>query len=438
MRILNRPMFKYGGPIKEGVMHGMKNGGSMGEPQGKNLVGDPVYPKTDGRAHHFAFGGLGLAGLYAGARATLPWIIRQGARYLPKVKRMFGTTTPASITRGGPRVGEAVGSHTPITINPAKFNPNWLGRDPLVRTVGAAGKAIFNPTTGGLAAKGLRMATSPSSVLIGGLWYANGRWFNKKGDELDPNSTEVADAKAGAKWDPGAGADQYDPSTSASALAAAAKKARTEKLSKYLDMMGYDRAKKTAMSDALIDASAIVQQGTEEGGSLKHADWSKMINQAIQTTSKRLDKPEQIREAVGLMMTKGAIDKDIASGKESEAEKTMKLLGISKAEYKKKFLDQKSFAENKVIAFKTRSGQDAIDTAAEITYGPINGNIINVSDFADVYETMKDKTGDDDRTIVIKYTQAEINANPEKFNDGRYTVGENLVTIKDNKVISVE
>ena len=282
------------------------------------------------------------------------------------------------------------------------------------------------------------MATSPSSVLIGGLWYANGRWFNKKGDELDPNSTEVADAKAGAKWDPGAGADQYDPSTSASALAAAAKKARTEKLSKYLDMMGYDRAKKTAMSDALIDASAIVQQGTEEGGSLKHADWSKMINQAIQTTSKRLDKPEQIREAVGLMMTKGAIDKDIASGKESEAEKTMKLLGISKAEYKKKFLDQKSFAENKVIAFKTRSGQDAIDTAAEITYGPINGNIINVSDFADVYETMKDKTGDDDRTIVIKYTQAEINANPEKFNDGRYTVGENLVTIKDNKVISVE
>ena len=65
-------------------------------------------------------------------------------------------------------------------------------------------------------------------------------------------------------------------------------------------------------------------------------------------------------------------------------------------------------------------------------------NYINASDFKDVYETMKEKTGDDDRTIVIKYTQAEINANPEKFNDGRYTVGENLVTIKDNKVISVE
>ena len=46
MRILNRPMFKYGGPIKEGVMHGMRNGGRAA------LVGNPVYPQTGGREHH--------------------------------------------------------------------------------------------------------------------------------------------------------------------------------------------------------------------------------------------------------------------------------------------------------------------------------------------------------------------------------------------------
>ena len=45
MRILNRPMFKYGGPIKEGIMHGMKNGGSMREAQQWNTVGSPVFPK---------------------------------------------------------------------------------------------------------------------------------------------------------------------------------------------------------------------------------------------------------------------------------------------------------------------------------------------------------------------------------------------------------
>ena len=47
---------------------------------------------------------------------------------------------------------------------------------------------------------------------------------------------------------------------SAEELAAEAKAARTAKLEKYLDTMGYDKAKKTAMGDALIDASAIVQE----------------------------------------------------------------------------------------------------------------------------------------------------------------------------------
>ena len=97
-----------------------------------------------------------------------------------------------------------------------------------------------------------------------------------------------------------------------------AKKQQNERLKSYLDMMGYDRAKRGALDKALIDASALVQDATTEAGSLKEADWGKLINRAIQTTSKRLDKPEQIREAVGLMMTKGEIEKDIAAGKGSQ------------------------------------------------------------------------------------------------------------------------
>ena len=52
MRTLSRPMFNMGGPIKQGVMHGIrepyKGGGKAA------LVGNPVYPKTGGREHHFA------------------------------------------------------------------------------------------------------------------------------------------------------------------------------------------------------------------------------------------------------------------------------------------------------------------------------------------------------------------------------------------------
>ena len=49
MRTLNRPMFRYGGPIKEGVMSGIrepkKNGGSMTQ---------RVQPSTDGSRPGYA------------------------------------------------------------------------------------------------------------------------------------------------------------------------------------------------------------------------------------------------------------------------------------------------------------------------------------------------------------------------------------------------
>ena len=416
MRILNRPMFKYGGPIKEGVMHGMKNGGSMGEPQGKNLVGDPVYPKTDGRAHHFAFGGLGLAGLYAGARATLPWIIRQGARYLPKVKRMFGTTTPASITRGGPRVGEAVGSHTPITINPAKFNPNWLGRDPLVRTVGAAGKAIFNPTTGGLAAKGLRMATSPSSVLIGGLWYANGRWFNKKGDELDPNSTEVVKAKAGSK--------DYGPHTkgaptmTASMIEAKAKADKEKRINALLDTMGYDKARKNAAYDALIDAGRMVsERGTLDPKNIGR----ELIDPIVAATSQRFDKPEQIREAVGLMQTKADIQKEMTKDETALANRVKELQILT---------GQKTLAgdtlEETAEAFFTRHGQ--------WPSGELLGNLARNKniDITEVVDTSTTATGLKDIGDPVEFMEGRIKKFKEKgieIPPGNYVVEDAIIII---------
>ena len=40
MKPLNRPMFKYGGPIKEGIMTGMKD-----NRQALNTVGSPFAPK---------------------------------------------------------------------------------------------------------------------------------------------------------------------------------------------------------------------------------------------------------------------------------------------------------------------------------------------------------------------------------------------------------
>ena len=52
MKILNRPMFRMGGPIKEGIMTGIREPKKQGGSMGAALVGNPAYPRTDGREHH--------------------------------------------------------------------------------------------------------------------------------------------------------------------------------------------------------------------------------------------------------------------------------------------------------------------------------------------------------------------------------------------------
>ena len=100
MRTLSRPMFNWGGPVKEGIMHGIrepkKHGGKM------LLVGQ--HPKEfqdkSGREKHLA---PILMGIAHAARMAAPWAMRMGARY---IKPLFGTTTPASMTRGAEYFGK--------------------------------------------------------------------------------------------------------------------------------------------------------------------------------------------------------------------------------------------------------------------------------------------------------------------------------------------
>ena len=289
MRPLHRPMFRYGGPIKEGIMHGMKNGGRAA------LVGNPVYPKTDGREHHnilktiFGWGSKGAnVGKAGGAGQGI--ITKKIAPYWNKFKNWYNKT---------PSKSKEMVVYDPKKIPPGIGTNRWYWEKGVLPTAGAvkwgAGKALPYATTGGL-------------ILSGGMWlWPDGTPANE--NEINQHLSTVPGLTSKSKK-PGRGDEGMyweDPAR----LAAEAKAARTAKMEKYLDTMGYDKSKDTALSNALIDASAIVQEGTDEAGSLKDADWSKLINRAIQSTSKRLDKPEQIREAVGLMMTKADIEKDM-------------------------------------------------------------------------------------------------------------------------------
>ena len=305
MRILNRPMFKYGGPIKEGIMHGMKNGGTAGV--GYGLVGDQRYPKTGGREHHWLFAPWLLGGAATAARVGIPMAARA-------VASRVGSAATGQAARSALQGGAAQTTKN-IAGNVAgvgargwkNLGQNWFSGDPLVKGSKWGWKTLTSPTANTWAQKGVKMAISPSSIIAGVAWYM---WPDGKERKTPPPQGIERGPPGGG--DPGMFATPEGPKPKSPAeVAAEAKAERNARLEKYLDTMGYDKAKKGAIGDALIDASAIVQAGTEEAGSLKKADWGKMINQAIQTTSKRLDKPEQIREAVGLMMTKADIEKDM-------------------------------------------------------------------------------------------------------------------------------
>ena len=94
MKPLNRPMFRYGGPIKEGVMSGIrepkKDGGSMNEPQAINTVGSPLAPTDSSGRQGYALPLMFLLG--QGARMAL----RPFGQFAMQQVAKRGITSPGS------------------------------------------------------------------------------------------------------------------------------------------------------------------------------------------------------------------------------------------------------------------------------------------------------------------------------------------------------
>ena len=403
MRILNRPMFRYGGPIKEGVMHGMRNNYASGQ---------RVMPSSDGSRPG-----------YGGPAVLLPWLWGTGARLLggqavKKVgqniasqagKKVIQGSTPANI-RGAFDIGskKIVDKVAPAATTGWKnLGKNWFSGDPLVKGSRWGWKTLTSPGANTLAQKAVKTVISPSSIIAGVAWYM---WPDGKERKTPP----PGGATGPKPWEANEGMYYKKPPVTKSAeeLAAEAKAARTKKLNKYLDTMGYDKAKSTAMGDALIDASAIVQGATDEAGSLKKADWGKMINQAIQTTSKRLDKPEQIREAVGLMMTKADIEKDL----EDPQVKRLRALQIEDAEEKLDRGFEKDMREF-ILARKEAPDKNQLERFARLTADEY-GIAFKKVDEKELEGLPEGATDEEIMTAVVG-------------EDGIYMIGQTIVRVKD-------
>ena len=452
MRPLNRPMFRYGGPIKEGVMSGIREPKKDG---GMLLVGQHPnrFKDAGGREKHVApivYGaGLGLARL-------APLALR-GAKAF---KNIFGTTRPFQGPVGSSVPGKLVASRakgvripssgsysgvkfarTPSTTSPSgaplgeMFVPNLLGRDPTVRLVGGVYKAVTDPRVTGVAGKAARLVISPTGAITG-LLYANGKFFNKDtGEEVPPppnaGDLKIGDRVTGTSGAPGGGdPDMYLEPQKSDGVELTAEERRAKNVERYRDIMDIKGMNKDAAYNSLIEASKLINESGDFKGDLKSG---KLINQIIGATSKAFDKPKATKDAIDTLILKGEIEKDIKA-----SDPSTKLLN----EYRLKQMEkidkdlQTGFAEAKIAASKNLSGQSAIDAAASVASENFKGNLITKTQLNDVMEKAK-KSGDiSEQNIIIAATTEVIK--DKNLPDGDYTVGDVLVTITEGQITDIK
>ena len=301
MKTLNRPMFRYGGPIKEGVMSGIReprrNGGSMGNDEGPRraaLVGNPIYPKgPDGRTGHYVTTAIGLG--LRGAAA--------GARYVPKIiNKIRGTAKPKINTTPdmtGMLPGAAGIPNAAAGAAAPGFFKSLIMGDPLVRAGIYGYKALTGAGAQSLGQKAVRVALSPTT-LASGVYFANGRYFNKKDEEV------IID-EAGDVVNTITEKEEVIQKTPAE-IKAAENKARMEKMDSYREIMDIKGMNKDAAYKSLIDASKIIQEG---GNLKKQLKDGSLISKVTAAASKNFDKVNATENALSSLLVKSKIESDL-------------------------------------------------------------------------------------------------------------------------------
>ena len=149
------------------------------------------------------------------------------------------------------------------------------------------------------------------------------------------------------------------------------------------------------------------------------------ISKAIGAFDKRLDKVDQLKEAAGLMQAKGIIEKDIRSSDNELKE-------LQKEKIRKDI--QKNFSDLKLVS--KIPGQKGVNIAAASSSDNYRGNLITQSDLSETIEKVKKNEGILDETVIIENITNET-IKDKNIADGDYTVGDALVTIEKGKVTAV-
>jgi len=298
MKILNRPMFRMGGPIKEGIMNGIQ------EPkrQGYNVSG-MVFPGDADRMLPDA------SKVFADVEKTI----------MPSTSINQGSMVPNS-TFLKPRFNEGMNTTEvikkfPASIDQNPYRPLSIGALEDRRLKNEMDRVDFerqkieslknrNTTDKYIIGKD---SQSGEEIKILNPNYGKEKYVDKRvvtGTTLPGTSIDDGDPKQ-------VGGINENPSGLETEKTPLTKKQKTDNI---LEMLGYDKAKKSALYDAMINAGQRISR-TGLGA-------DNLVSDVIADTSRSYDKPEKLREAANLMRVQQDLKLDqIAASKTGGATK---------------------------------------------------------------------------------------------------------------------
>ena len=383
MKPLKRPMFRSGGPIKEGIMDGMQDrpGYLIGGLIPLGMAAARVLPaavRGFKAARTFTPGKLGTFG-----RIKDIFLPKKGLR--------------APMAESGEGAGFAIGSF-------ARQNPFLALSTPSLATSAVTGVgpvALEAAKTGGKAL---------ANFLVPGERFDP---FKEGGDK----KTTETDTTGLKKVD---SFDETEPKSKA--VSQETKDQLTadrieENRKRYYKLMGIDKMKKGAAYDSLIDASRIIQ---EQGGDLKGSIKSGTLQSAIiNAISKNLDKSTDLKKQIDAAILKGEIEKDIKSA--DTMDKRLKEAQIKRLERD----ERQNTTAAKIAAVQVEKGAvTGADTAAILRADGIEYTGTLPDD--EFLKFKKKNKGKDERDFLIE--------NYGTLDDGKYIVGGRLVEKRGNDV----
>jgi|TARA_A100001201_G_scaffold45993_2_gene46769 hypothetical protein len=421
-------MFRYGGPIKEGIMQGMQD-----------------------RPGYFLGGIIPLAGAALRALPVIGrGILTKGTPRAPGAKSFFRNIFPTGRFRTVKTPGK---DPSPEFI---KGDPSAFGGSAATTKTLGLGEALKNPLLIGKAirenpftAAGLLPVAGIGTELItrGAIGaakmtpdalraYANAVIpfadpFTKK--EEVPTREDGTGLKRGDK---NKNVGTVTGTTAPGQAGGTTAKSDAEKQQineariketkdKYYKLMGIDKMNKDAVYDSLIDASNIVrEEGADLKGSIRSGTLQSKIINAI---SKQLDKSADLKKQIDAAVLKGEIEKDIKrSDPDTAINREYKESQIALA---KKKLEGPSVAD--VMSQATIDGKTTVtsNTLAQVLSG--FGRDVDYTFPDDKYQKWEKNNKEKDE---IDYLQENFST----LEDGLYVVNKKAFEIKGGTVFPVQ